>query len=226
MTTLTLQALYRAMERDFARMGRAGKWAYMSGRMETLVGLRRGVAHLRKMREVRGMIDGWLEAGGILTDVKEGICVLARFMLCAMLYLGCLPVLREEWSVAYMNRRYQKMAENMAVFYVRTHPTKLSSVFGQAIRRLIFERGYLSQVVSPPSSGDMPLRFRRDLVLASRGAADAKIQAALEFSRLLPVILHRLKTCRWGDSSAQSWIAYYTGEEEATVMAHLEILGF
>ncbi len=208
------------------RMGQTGKWPYMSGRMETIVGLRRGVAHLRKMRDVRLMIDGWLEAGGTLTDVKEGICVLARFMLCAMLYLGCLPLPQALWSAAYMNRRYQKMAENMAVFYVRTHPTKVSSVFGQAIRRLIFERAYLSQVSSPPTSAGMPLRFRRDLVLAARGATDAKIQAALLFSRLLPVILHRLKTCRWGDSSAQSWIAYYTGEEEATVMAHLEILGF
>jgi hypothetical protein len=214
------------MERDFVRMGKADKWPYMSGRMDTMVGLRRGVAHLRKMREVRGMLDGWLEAGGILTDVKEGICVIARFMLCAMLYLGCLPLLREEWSAAYMNRRYQKMAENMAVFYVRTHTTKVSSVFGRAIRQLIFERGYLNQMVSSPTRGEMPLRFRRDLVLAERGAADVKIQAALEFSRLLPLILYRIKMCRWGDRSVESWIAYYTREEEATVMAHLEILGY
>ena len=225
---LTLQALRRAMERDFERMGREGKTPYMSWRIDTIVGLKKGVAHLRKMREVRGIIDRWLEAGGVITDVEEGVCVLARFMLCAMIYLGSLALPQALWQAAYMNRGYQKMAENMAVFYIRSHATKVSSVFGQAIRRLIFERDYLSEIASTPPRVKIPLRFQRDLVLAGHGTplVDAKIKAALEFNRLLPLVLHRVRTCRWGDRSVEAWISYYTGEEEARVMAHLEILGY
>ena len=226
---MTLQALRCAMERDFERLARERKSPYMPWRMDTIQGLKKGVVQLRKMRELRGIIDSWLQAGGALTDVEEGICVLARFMLYAMLDMGSLAIPKILWQAAYMNRRYQKMAENMAVFYVRTHAKKVSSVFGQAIRRLIFERDYLQELSVDDVVSDMPLRFRRDLVLALRrltNPSDEKIQAALHFNRLLPLLSHRLRTCQWADRSAQSWIAYYAGEEEATVMAYLEILGY
>jgi hypothetical protein len=228
-TPMTLQALRCAMERDFEKLGREGKSPYMPWRMDTIQGLKKGVVQLRKMRELRGILDIWLDAGGIPRDVEEGICVLARFMLCAMLHMGSLAIPKILWQAAYMNRRYQKMAENLAVFYVRTHPTKVSSVFGQSIRRLIFTRDYLRDLSVEDMVSEMPLRFRRDLILALRlltNAEDEKIQAALAFSSNLPLILFRIRTCRWGDRSVSAWIAYYLGKDEEEVKAHLEILGY
>lgn len=230
----THQALYAAMESDFQRMSRGSHSPYIPGWAGNITGLHRCVEHLRKMRRLSGLLDGWLAGGGSFTEVAEGFRVVTRFMLSALSYLGGLPVLEQFMPAVYKERRYQKMAENLAIFYIRTCRMKISSVFGRVIRYYIFKAGFLRDLAAVPTrpgeGAEMPVRLRRDLVLASRregGRSDPKIQAALAFGRgALPLIFFRLRTSMWGDEPTAEWVAYYTGEEVEDVKAHLEILGF